>query len=77
MFLLHNKAVSDEPGANEHVRQLVLKRDVTGQLAMNNVELAAFFDAYDDGTLDILVVADGKINAFQNNLGVGATWIKC
>ena len=78
MILLENKAVSDDQNdVASKDRKLVVNDEFTKYIDAQNAELVAFFDAYDDGLLDILVVTtDNKIHAFINNLGIDATWIK-
>ena len=84
-MLLQNVKASRDPDAADNVRKFELKiNEYTNDIKVDGtLEMASFFDAYDNGFLDILVVSSKgdkdkkyKIDAFQNNLGIDATWIK-
>lgn len=86
VVLLHNEKCNPNDGCQD--RKFVIITDKTTSLTkLNDGEtpvLAAFFDAWDDGFLDILVITekekDGaktrQIRAYRNQLGIDATWIK-
>lgn len=82
VMLLQNVKTSTDPDAADNVRKFELKiNEYTNDIKVDGTfEMASFFDAYDNGFLDILVVSSKdskfKIDAFQNNLGIDATWIK-
>ena len=73
MVLLANKGQSEN---EKSIRRFVVDESLTKELSSGDVELAAFFDAYDDGSLDILVASGGSIDLYENQLGIDATWIK-
>ena len=83
--LLKNEPISTAPDASDKDRKFVLDTTKTGTIgnsADGTLEMASFFDAYDDGFLDILVMSSTngespmKIDSYQNELGIDATWIK-
>jgi len=82
VVLLKNEPVSSAAEASDKDRKF--SWDPTKTDSLENVdgilEMASFFDAYDDGLLDILVVSSKdktlRVDCFQNNLGIDATWIK-
>ena len=80
VVLLQNVPVNADPTSTDKRRKFALTEEtkkLTKDIVDDKLELAVFFDAYDDGFLDILVVdSDGKIKAYINNLGIDATWIK-
>ena len=79
---MKNEPVSSAAEASDKDRKF--SWDPTKTDSLENVdgilEMASFFDAYDDGLLDILVVSSKdktlRVDCFQNNLGIDATWIK-
>ena len=79
VVLLQNKLVNEDPTSTDKRRRFKLteKSKELTQDIVGDLELAAFFDAYDDGFLDIIVVdSEGNIKVYINNLGIDATWIK-
>jgi len=77
--LLKNDPTSSDPESQDKNRKFTLDLTKTGNIN-GDVRLASFFDAYDDGFLDILVMTStnegNQIDCFQNQLGIDATWIK-
>jgi len=74
--LFRNPSAPGEESSTDLSRKLEM--DLPNELALDNVDLVAFFDAYDDGSLDIIVSSQTgqTIDLYQNQLGIDATWIK-
>ena len=78
MALFENPSTPGDDSQSD--KRLKMDLTKTGDLISDEVDLVAFFDAYDDGSLDILVSSKSEngrtIDVYQNLLGIDATWIK-